>query len=446
MAGPANIQSATMNPSVASSDNILKADVYEIGWLFVQQYYTFLSSSPNKMYCFYASDSQLIHGSEGESTPTYVGQQNIRDHIKTFGYSDCKVLISNFDAQSCSNSSILLQVMGEIANKDNSAQRFVQTFCLCEIPTGFAVANDIFRFIADTVPLPSEKPVVEAKPVKQAATTQKSTAAKPSAPTVTKPTVAEVNSSKEESVNAASVPNPVTKEAEVEVTAPGSSISESKDASASSDPNNSLAAAPKSWANLVSKNSEKWGDKAASVSGVVVPAPATSSPQAEPKGPQKEGDSLTNHITVRCSKGPYNSKAIHEIFSMHGQIKHVDIHKNTYNVEFAHPDSAAKALVQSKFTHNGDTFTVEARRYGHASQGGRFSNSGNNSFHENRRGGGNNNPGQRRNNHGSNEHPSPDRNSFDKGGPGGNNRRGGSNGGRGGNRGNRQGHDGPSPK
>jgi ribonuclease HIII len=53
---------AKMNPS-------------QIGWLFVQQYYTFLNESPERLYLFYNTNSIFTHGKEGENVINVVGQQ-----------------------------------------------------------------------------------------------------------------------------------------------------------------------------------------------------------------------------------------------------------------------------------------------------------------------------------------------------------------------------------
>jgi hypothetical protein len=52
-------------------------EAFEVGWLFVQQYYTFLNKEPAKLHCFYNKRSQLIHGSEGENEFVKHGQQVI---------------------------------------------------------------------------------------------------------------------------------------------------------------------------------------------------------------------------------------------------------------------------------------------------------------------------------------------------------------------------------
>ena len=47
----------------------------QIGWLFVQQYYTFLHESPDRLHLFYNKNSTFVHGKEGEQVGVYVGQK-----------------------------------------------------------------------------------------------------------------------------------------------------------------------------------------------------------------------------------------------------------------------------------------------------------------------------------------------------------------------------------
>ena len=52
-----------------------KMSASQIGWLFVQQYYTFLHESPDRLHLFYNKNSTFVHGKEGEQVGYYVGQK-----------------------------------------------------------------------------------------------------------------------------------------------------------------------------------------------------------------------------------------------------------------------------------------------------------------------------------------------------------------------------------
>ncbi|KAI9849663.1 MAG: hypothetical protein M1837_002788 [Sclerophora amabilis] len=120
----------------------------EVGWYFVEQYYTNLSRSPDKLHLFYSKRSQLVSGLEAEKVQVSVGRTAISERIKELEFQDCKVRVSNVDSQS-SFDNIVIQVIGEMSNKSAPHRKFVQTFVLAEQPNGYFVLNDIFRYIND---------------------------------------------------------------------------------------------------------------------------------------------------------------------------------------------------------------------------------------------------------------------------------------------------------
>jgi hypothetical protein len=141
---------ATSGPTESStgstSGNDLSKD--EVGWYFVEQYYTTLSKSPEKLHLFYGKRSQFVSGLEAEVAPVSVGRSAIQERIKELDFQDCKVRVSNVDSQA-SYDNIVIQVIGETSNKSAELKKFVQTFVLAQQPTGYFVLNDIFRYIND---------------------------------------------------------------------------------------------------------------------------------------------------------------------------------------------------------------------------------------------------------------------------------------------------------
>lgn len=142
----------------------------EVGWYFVEQYYTTLSKSPEKLFLFYNKRSQYVSGTETEKVMTCVGQKAIHDRITALGIQDCKVRVTNVDSQG-SGANIVIQVIGEISNQGNPTRKFVQTFVLAEQTNGYFVLNDIFRYISedeDEEP-EADQATDEQQPVAQAA-------------------------------------------------------------------------------------------------------------------------------------------------------------------------------------------------------------------------------------------------------------------------------------
>ncbi|APA10321.1 hypothetical protein SS1G_07219 [Sclerotinia sclerotiorum 1980 UF-70] len=151
---------ATGSSSGGASGGDLSKD--EVGWYFVEQYYTTLSKSPEKLHLFYGKKSQFVSGLEGAQAPVSVGRAGIQERIRDLDFQDCKVRVTNVDSQS-SFDNIVIQVIGETSNKSAEPKKFVQTFVLAQQPTGYFVLNDVFRYINEEV----EEEQVEAAEVKE---------------------------------------------------------------------------------------------------------------------------------------------------------------------------------------------------------------------------------------------------------------------------------------
>ncbi|KAF3396090.1 putative G3BP-like protein [Penicillium rolfsii] len=144
-------QSSTPTSATPSTDqqkNEITKD--EVGWFFVEQYYTTMSRNPDKLHLFYSKRSQLVFGTEAESVPVAVGTKAINEKIKALDFQDCKVRVLNVDSQA-SFDNILVSVIGEISNKSEPSRKFTQTFVLAEQPNGYYVLNDIFRYLVEEV-------------------------------------------------------------------------------------------------------------------------------------------------------------------------------------------------------------------------------------------------------------------------------------------------------
>lgn len=66
-------QSSTpTNPAPSDQKSDISKD--EVGWFFVEQYYTTMSRNPEKLHLFYSRLSHFVFGTEAESVPVVVGQ------------------------------------------------------------------------------------------------------------------------------------------------------------------------------------------------------------------------------------------------------------------------------------------------------------------------------------------------------------------------------------
>ncbi|KAJ5709601.1 hypothetical protein N7493_009892 [Penicillium malachiteum] len=146
----ANFQPAQSSTPTTATHTEQKNEITkdEVGWFFVEQYYTTMSRNPDKLPLFYSRRSQLVFGTEAESVPVAIGTKAINEKIKQLDFQECKVRVLNVDSQA-SFDNILVSVIGEISNKSEPSRKFVQTFVLAEQPNGYYVLNDIFRYLVD---------------------------------------------------------------------------------------------------------------------------------------------------------------------------------------------------------------------------------------------------------------------------------------------------------
>ncbi|EME49633.1 hypothetical protein DOTSEDRAFT_68422 [Dothistroma septosporum NZE10] len=142
--------SSTTPSNAQSSQQPAQPDISkdEVGWYFVEQYYTTLSRSPERLYLFYNKRSQFVSGVEADKVSVCVGQRSINDRIKDLDFQDCKVRVTNVDSQA-SDQNIVIQVIGEISNKSQPHKKFTQTFVLATQTNGYFVLNDIFRYLVE---------------------------------------------------------------------------------------------------------------------------------------------------------------------------------------------------------------------------------------------------------------------------------------------------------
>ena len=60
-------------------------------------------------------------------------------------------MLSSVDSLASTGGGIVIQVLGELSNRDEPSQKFAETFFLAEQPNGYFVLNDIFRYLKEDV-------------------------------------------------------------------------------------------------------------------------------------------------------------------------------------------------------------------------------------------------------------------------------------------------------
>ncbi|RMZ77855.1 hypothetical protein DV737_g4131, partial [Chaetothyriales sp. CBS 132003] len=378
---PSHAPSASQ--STAASAAAQKADPTEIGWYFVEQYYTTLSKSPERIHLFYSKKSQLVTGNEAEKIIPAVGVKAISDKIKSLDIQDCKVRVLNVDSQA-SFSNIVVQVIGEMSNKNQPHHKFVQTFVLAEQPNGYFVLNDIFRYLSDDedeivddeVPPPdvaAEEPSTPAvpdvsEPFEATVTTEAAADAvdreleetkDPAVPAEAAKTdvdEAEVNDAPSVSEQAADSPaHAAPAEAAPEHSPEGTATaSESSEAAA---PVPEAPPAKKTWASMVGGN--------AAPAIPALPAKQTAGDNKKGRsGPQAKTNDGNVLAYIKNVNEKVDARTLREVLEHFGELKYFDVSRprNCAFVEFATPEGYAAAVAANPHTVNTETISVEERR------------------------------------------------------------------------------------
>ncbi|CCG80867.1 Putative G3BP-like protein [Taphrina deformans PYCC 5710] len=389
----------------------------EVGWLFVQQYYTMMNKKPGNLHLFYKSKSSFVHGMEGEQVKLSQGQQEIHDRISDLALKDCRVLVSNVDSQGSLEGGILIQVLGEISNNGQESKKFAQTFSLAPQESGFYVYNDIFRFLkedvesdfgddqhfepsstsgnADLPEASTEKDTLfshEVTPSQAAAVVTSNNASTPEPNTETAPknhfpgstsnAVAEIEKAAEESehaptelaqeVVASPAQTPVAPAEQPEkVSQPSEAVEAiAKPAEKQAEP--AKPSAPMSWAARAAANAATKAQSPATSKPAppkTVPSKTTTPSVTETeKKPTSSGNAAVADVTrsafLKNISPKMTDDAIRTALKKFGDFKNVEINrtKSCGFVDYLEAASCAAAIKANSISINGETFLVEERR------------------------------------------------------------------------------------
>ncbi|RDA87561.1 hypothetical protein CP532_3985 [Ophiocordyceps camponoti-leonardi (nom. inval.)] len=273
-------------PASSSGNSNLSKD--EVGWFFVEQYYTTLSKSPEKLHLFYGKRSQFVQGLEAEVANVSVGRQVIQERIRQLDFQDCKVRVSNVDSQA-SFDNIVIQVIGETSNKGAEPKKFVQTFVLAQQPSGYFVLNDILRYIKEEEDdeEPAEAPVDA--PVKEETAPADVAPATDAAVPASEGEVADKETVKDDtpltSLNASVVNKKLEESTETEKTVNGGDAATEPGRASETKTDAAAPADPITAAHELAEEDAKEVEKPQEPSPTPVSQPVPPPPQAEPVAP-----------------------------------------------------------------------------------------------------------------------------------------------------------------
>lgn len=410
--------------NAAASEQKTELPKDEVGWFFVEQYYTTMSRSPEKLHLFYARQSQLVFGTEAESVPVVVGQKAINEKIKQLDFQECKVRVLNVDSQA-SFANILISVIGEISNKSEPSRKFIQTFVLAEQPNGYYVLNDIFRYLVDEEEELLNEQTTAAPGEEQAAEVPAQPATETAPPAVEsqvnndvaaskvdekleqadangeveqpKEVASEVNGVGEEPQAAAEAVDPKIEKPPTPDPTPASPAQKPADAAAAAPEKETAAPAksvPKTWANIASKSGATTPVVPAIPVAPPKPAatPSTSQPAPTPAAPAREttpsqpssndgsgwqtagqdskktqpraGEDQNVLAYIKNVNDKVDANLLKQTLSRFGKLKYFDVSrpKNCAFVEFAEPAGYAAAVAANPHQIGTEQISVEERR------------------------------------------------------------------------------------
>ncbi|KAJ2000602.1 hypothetical protein GGI04_004085 [Coemansia thaxteri] len=345
------------------------------------------------MHLFYGKKSIAIHGTEGEVVPQTNGQQDIEALISSEELKDLKVHVTNVDTLASIESSIIVQVIGEMSNNSHPSRRFTQTFLLAKQPGGYYLLNDILRYLKDDVVereamlvgsvVDAEAPPVaptSAAHVKKDEKVDADDIPKQAEPAAVAAAVAEVLTPAAQ-IEAVIAVEPVAADP-APVAAAASLKSEPKpktprekpaasEAPRAEKPVAPVPTKPTTWANLAADGSNKWGNTISKVGGTVAPAAgaiAASDPSSRGSTPASGArDSRRKETFSVFLKNVPLGLAIAPIkysCKMYGPVSHVEYipTRNSAVVEFVNEAGKQAVLNAGTLMIAGNTVVVEERR------------------------------------------------------------------------------------
>ncbi|KAL6598972.1 hypothetical protein U3516DRAFT_563051 [Neocallimastix sp. 'constans'] len=406
---------------MSAPEESVEKRAFEIGWEFVQEYYTIMHHEPESLYKFYGTNSYFCYGLEGESTQYCHGKEEIRKRIGDIDYKECRVVVSNVDSQPSNNGGIIVQVLGEMLNRDEQAIKFAQTFFLAVQQNGYYVLNDIFRNLKDEVNEECEELIQQTEEEKEEEIKEETKVEEPAKPEVketkpekveeTKPEPAKekkfnegANKSQAAKAQAApaqkSAPTkeaaPATKESTTEAPKPTAAkvaaAAEKPAASTATNTTTNTTPAqnrPISYSSVVStpSNATKSYSKViqgdSSKSSFVVKQAASVPAQKHQDNRNNNNNNQDKDSYTVFIKLPFtvSKEEISNALTKFGDIKNVEINtvKNYAFVEFATVEQARKAVQGGEFTIKGTKINIEERKRNNKNHGnGRMNSSYNN--------------------------------------------------------------------
>uniref|UniRef100_A0A8C9TFJ0 G3BP stress granule assembly factor 2 n=1 Tax=Scleropages formosus TaxID=113540 RepID=A0A8C9TFJ0_SCLFO len=137
-----------------------------VGREFVRQYYTLLNKAPDFLHRFYGRHSSYVHGgldANGKPAEAVYGQAEIHKKVMSLQFSECHTKIRHVDAHATLSDGVVVQVMGELSNRQPSPEPLQETSRSTTYYEQHSVANGVEETLEEAAPETEPEPEPEQK-------------------------------------------------------------------------------------------------------------------------------------------------------------------------------------------------------------------------------------------------------------------------------------------
>lgn len=321
-------------------DGTNEVDVQEIGWLFVQEFFTIQYHKPTSLHNFYKEKSIFTITDEannkssdlnsGNTNKSFIGTFEIKKKITELDLKECKVVVSDVDCQPSSDNGIIVQVVGKISNHSQPYKKFVRTFFLAHQPNGYYVLNDIYKMLVSK----EDSKFVEGLVKKSKSKKDKESKVK------SKTTIESSDAS-----NNSALPSPVPS---TDITKTEKVKNEGNSTHLEKEKPESEPTPKRTWAKLASTSLPIDEAISSTVSSAKIPSTSAVKKDVKPlaQTPQVTSSKDSRSIYIRSVQDPITKEQLIESFGKFGEVKHVDLllTRNIAFVEYASVESVKNAV------------------------------------------------------------------------------------------------------
>ncbi|KAG2322248.1 hypothetical protein Bca52824_015461 [Brassica carinata] len=134
---------------------------------FVEEYYRIVGTMAHAAHKLYADASLVTRPGPDGTMMSFSSLEDIKKHYLSSYYDGTTFDVLSVESQSSSGDGLFIMVVGFLTGKDNLKRKFSQAFYLARPNGGYAVVNDIQRFVDEESSTPRALPAAIHKATKK---------------------------------------------------------------------------------------------------------------------------------------------------------------------------------------------------------------------------------------------------------------------------------------